>query len=81
MLLGDFIKELKHNSLKITLYDDIDSRGNSIFTGTFGELKNNIQYQNNWCKWRIKDTLFTYDKNMKNHFQFIIKEINYERLN
>ena len=75
MLLGDFIKELKHNSLKITLYDAIETRGNSLFTATLGELKNNIHYQNNWCKWGIKDSWFTYDKNMKNHFQLIIKEL------
>lgn len=75
MLLGDFIKELKHNSLKITLYNSLEKQDNYIFKGTLGELKNNIHYQNKWAKFRIKDSLFTYDERMKNHFQLIIKEI------
>lgn len=75
MLLGDFIKELKHNSLQIMLSDYDEICGNYIFNGTLGEMKNNIHYQSEWCKWKIKETLFYYDENMKNVFHLIIKEL------
>lgn len=61
MLLGDFIKELKHNSLNIKLEDG----DGIIFYGTIGTLKNNIHYQNEWNRRRIFIIDAQYDKDMK----------------
>ena len=65
MLLGDFIKELKHNSLNIKLIDFNTTRDEYLFNATLGELKNNIHYQDKWSSWKIFTIEAQYNENMK----------------
>ena len=65
MLLGDFIKELKHNSLNIKLIDFSTSREQLLFDGTLGVLKNNIHYQDKWSSWKIFTIEADYNEDMK----------------
>ncbi len=69
MLLGDFIKELKHNSLIIKLFSLETSRDQYIFNGSLGLLKNNIHYQEKWSKYKIFNIMPYYDSKMRNIFQ------------
>lgn len=71
MLLGDFIKELKHNSTWITLlHDNMDLSPDYRFLleGTLGVIKNNIHYQNEYSKWIIACIQTRYDEKMKCEF-------------
>ena len=73
MLLGDFLKELKHNSswLEIRkngyneLYEDPDD---ILLEGTLGVIKNNIYYQKNYQNYSIGFLRLRYDKQMKCEF-------------
>lgn len=74
MLLGDFIKELKHNSLKITITDGEETK----FYGTLSVLKNYIYYQNNWCNCKIFNIEAYYQTNMATALEieiYIKKEV------
>ena len=72
MLLGDFIKELKHNSLNIKLIDVNTSKEKYLFNGTLGELKNNIHYQDLWNKCKIEDIEALYNEYMKTSLEIIL---------
>lgn len=72
MLLGDFIKELKHNSLNIKLLDINTSREPYLFNGTLGTLKNNIHYQDEWNKCKICDIEALYNEDMKTSLEICI---------
>ena len=65
MLLGDFVKELKHNSLNIKILDEKTSREPYLFNGTLGTLKNNIHYQEKWSKCIIFNIEAIYNEDMK----------------
>lgn len=61
MLLGDFIKELKHKSIRIYLVQCDKLR----FSGTMGELINNVEYIKNYSKWSVDSIIPQYDDNFK----------------
>ena len=65
MLLGDFLKELKHSGTWIELTDINTSKTEFIFEGTLGVLKNNIHYQGKWSKYKIYNIEPYYDEQMK----------------
>ena len=72
MLLGDFIKELKHNSLNIKLIDLCTSREQYLFNGTLGVLKNNIHYQDKWNSCKIFTIEAQYNEDMKTSLEIEI---------
>lgn len=61
MLLGDFIKELKHKSIWIYL----NNCDKCKFSGTMGELIHNVEYLNNYSNWSIDNIIPQYDDNFK----------------
>ena len=70
MLLGDFIKELKHSSTKIELRKDTPSfeerdPDDILFQGTVGVLKNNVNYQRQFSDYSIGGIQPLYDDKMK----------------
>jgi hypothetical protein len=75
MLLGDFLKELKHSSSWIEIVDIKTSRTEFVFKGTLGVLKNNIHYQEKWCKYKIFEIKAGYDENMKCEFLIYIYKL------
>lgn len=75
MLLGDFIKELKHSSTWIELRKDthdldVEERDpdDVLFEGTVGVLKNNIHYQNKYSSYSIGSIQPFYDDKYKCEF-------------
>ena len=80
MLLGDFLKELKHNSSWLEIrtngynveYDDPDDL---LLEGTLGGIKNNIYYQNKYQNYGIAFLRVRYDKNMKCEFIIYIYKV------
>ena len=69
MLLGDFIKELKHNSVTICISSMGISKSKYFFEGSLGVLKNNVHYQEEWNKYKIFCIEPYYDDNMKTAFE------------
>ena len=73
MILGDFLKELKHNSSRLEIrkniyneeYDDPDD---ILLEGTLGVIKNNIYYQKYYQNYSIGMMKIRYDEQMKCEF-------------
>lgn len=74
MLLGDFIKELKHNSTHIIVFLEKLFDFNLLFEGTLGVLKNNIYYQREWSSCKILEVKPMYEENFKVKISFTICE-------
>lgn len=79
MLLGDFIKELKHSSTWTIIYldngkDDTYDTIDLIFEGTLGVLKNNIYYQEKWSRCKIIEVEPMYGEDFKFEIAFTICE-------
>lgn len=72
MLLGDFIKELKHNSTQIIIFVENEIDYYSAFEGTLGVLKNYIYYQNRWSRWKILGVEPMYAEDFKCKIAFTI---------
>lgn len=80
MLLGDFLKELKHNSSWIEIrkseyneeYDDPDD---ILLEGTLGVIKNNIYYKEDYQNYSIGFLRVQYDKNMRCEFIIYINKV------
>ena len=75
MLLGDFIKELKHSSTWTIIYFDNgenDLMDLLLFEGTLGVLKNNIHYQEKWSKYKILEVEPMYGEDFKVEISFTI---------
>lgn len=74
MLLGDFIKELKHNSTWININVENEYDYYSAFEGTLGVLKNNIHYQEKWSRCKIYAVEPMYGEDFKCEIKFTISE-------
>lgn len=72
MLLGDFIKELKHSSTWTIIYVENEDDYYSAFEGTLGVLKNNIHYQEKWSKYKILEVEPMYGEDFKVEISFTI---------
>lgn len=77
MLLGDFIKELKHSSTWTVIFLDNDKKYGDydydlVFEGTLGVLKNNIHYQEKWSKYKILEVEPRYGEDFKFEISFTI---------
>lgn len=73
MLLGDFLKELKHNSSwieirKNTCNEEYDDPDDILLEGTLGVIKNNIYYQEEYQNYSIGFMKVRYDEKMKCEF-------------
>lgn len=80
MLLGDFIKELKHSSTWTIIYLDNEEHDDYdlVFEGTLGVLKNNIYYQEKWSRCKIIEVEPMYGEDFKFEIGFTICEPNEE---
>lgn len=78
MLLGGFLKELKHNSTQIIIFVESYFDYYSAFEGTLGVLKNNIHYQKKWSHYKILEVEPMYEENFKFKIAFTLSEPNEE---
>ena len=78
MLLGDFIKELKHSSTWTIIYLESEDDYYPAFEGTLGVLKNNIHYQSKWSRCKIIEVEPMYGEDFKFEIAFTICEPNEE---
>ena len=64
MLLSDFIKELKHKSLWLNIFDEKPFEKNMVFVDTLGVLLNDVPYLNTYSKYEVSRVvpILTYDK-------------------